>query len=159
MINIIASVGKNGELGINGNLIWHIKDDLIFFRNMTLNHDIIMGRKTFESLPKLLDRRNHIVLTRGKIDNDNIEVCNNIKALVTRYQNKDAFVIGGASIYREFIDYCENIYLTEIDDICENADTFFPEFDKSDYFKVILKRGYDRKLDVRYNHALYKRRH
>ena len=159
MINIIASVGENNELGRKGKLIWPIREDLLFFRDKTIDHDIVMGRKTFESLPKLLDRRHHVVLTRGKINNDEVETRCDILALITRYQDKDAFVIGGETIYRQFIDYAENIYLTEIDDTCESADAFFPEFDKENYTVDILKSGYDKKLDVKYTHVLYRRRH
>lgn len=158
MINIIASVGKNHELGRNGNLIWYIKDDLIFFRNLTINHDIIMGRKTFESLPRVLDKRHHVVLTRGDIDNEEVEVSSDIKALILRYKNKDVFVIGGASIYKAFINYSDNIYLTEIDDECAGADTFFPKFNKDDFYREILKDGYDEKLDIKYKHVLYKKK-
>jgi len=158
MINIIASVGKNNEIGKNGDLIWHIKDDLIFFRNMTIAHDIIMGRRTFESLPKLLDRRHHIVLTRGSIDNKKIEITTDIKALILRYKDKDAFVIGGASIYQEFIDYSDNIYLTEIEDECLDADAFFPNFNKDDFDRKVLKDCQDKKLNITYKHVLYKRK-
>ncbi len=159
MINLIASTGQNRELGKNGKLIWPIKDDLRYFRSVTIDHDIIMGRKTFESLPKLLDRRHHIVLTRNKIDNIEVEVENNIKALIARYKDIDAFVIGGASIYKQFIDYAENIYLTEIEATCEQADAYFPNFDKEKYIKEIIKENYDDKNNLKYNYVLYKRRH
>lgn len=158
MLNIIASVGKNNELGKNGNLIWHIREDLIFFRNMTINHDIIMGRKTFESLPRLLDKRNHIVLTKGNIDNKDVETVQDIKILIMRYKDKDAFIIGGSSIYQQFLEYALNIYLTEIDSICTEADTFFPEFNKENYKRKVLRIDYDDKLKIGYSHVLYKKK-
>lgn len=159
MINIIASVGQNREIGKKGKLIWPIKEDLKYFRSVTIDHDIIMGRKTFESLPKLLDRRHHIVLTKNQINNGKVEMQNNIKALLTRFENKDAFIIGGQSIYEQFIDIAQNIYLTEIEATCTEADAFFPNFDKEKYIKEIIKENYDKQTNLKYTFTLYKRRY
>lgn len=158
MINLIASTGQNNELGKSGKLIWPIKEDLKFFREKTIGHDIIMGRKTFESLPKLLEKRKHIVLTRGKITIPNVEIRNDIKNLITEYKNKDAFVIGGSTVYKQFIKYAQNIYLTEIEAIDLDADAFFPVFDKEKYIKTTLDEKYDETYKVNYKHILYKRR-
>lgn len=158
MINIIASVGQNNELGKKGDLIWPIKQDLKFFREKTIGHDVIMGRKTFESLPKLLDNRRHIVLSNKNLVIPNAEVRSYIKGLVMDYRDKDAFVIGGESIYRSFLEYAKNIYLTEIDDTCIDADTFFPYFDKSKYNREIIDEEYDNVLDLKYKHVIYKKR-
>lgn len=159
MINIIASVGQNREIGKKGKLIWSIKEDLKYFRNVTIDHDIIMGRKTFESLPKILDRRHHIVLTKNQIDSEKVETQSNIKALLTRFENKDAFIIGGQSIYEQFIDFAQNIYLTEIEATCKEADAFFPNFDKEKYIKEIIKENYDKQTNLKYTFTLYKRRY
>lgn len=159
MINIIAAVGKNNELGKDGSLIWPIEEDLKFFREKTIGHSIIMGRKTFESLPKLLDGRKHIVLTKSNKVIPNVEVRSYIKGIVMEFKNKDAFVIGGESIYNIFIPYSENIYLTEIDAECKKADIYFPKFDKDKYIKEIISENHDEKLDLNYRHVLYKRRH
>ena len=158
MINIIASVGQNNELGKKGDLIWPIKKDLKFFREKTIGHDIIMGRKTFESLPKLLEKRKHIILTRSNKIIPNAEIRSYVRGIVLDYRDKDAFVIGGQSVYRSFIDYASNIYLTEIDDMCKDADAYFPKFDKKKYIREIIDEDYDEKYDVNYRHVLYKRR-
>lgn len=158
MINMIASVGQNYELGKNGNLIWPIKKDLKFFRDKTIDHDIVMGRKTFESLPKMLDRRKHIVLTKSNIVIPNAEVRSYIRGIIIDYKDKDVFIIGGSSIYKSFIDYASNIYLTEIEDTCKDADAYFPKFDKEKYERQVIDEDYDEDLKLKYSHVLYKRR-
>lgn len=158
MINMIASVGKNYELGKDGKLIWRVKKDLEFFREKTINHDIIMGRKTFDSLPKLLDGRKNIILTRSNKIIPGAEIRSYIRGIILDYRDKDAFIIGGENVYKSFIDYASNIYLTEIDDECKDADAYFPKFDKEKFNRELLDEDYDDKLDVSYRHVLYKRR-
>ena len=157
-INIIAAIGKNNELGKDNKLIWSIPDDLKFFKEITWGHDIIMGRITFESLPNLLEKRNHIVLTRKKEIIKGAVVYNNINKLIKDYQEKEVFVIGGATIYKQFLEYAENMYLTLIDSECKEADTFFPAFNENEFNKKILKEGYDQNSNLKYKHVLYKRR-
>ena len=137
-LSIIAAIGQNGELGKNNNLIWHLKGDMKFFKDITLGHTIVMGRKTFESLPKLLPGRKHIVLSRNNIDIPEIEVYHDIQSFLKKYQNSDEeiFNIGGASIYKILLDYTDKIYLTEIEKQAE-ADTYFPKFNKDDYNATI----------------------
>lgn len=156
---MIAAVGKNGELGKDGKLIWSIKEDLQFFRDITMGHNIIMGRKTFDSLPKLLDGRKHIVLTKSNKIIPNVEMRGYLKGLITEYKNKDAFIIGGSSVYSQFMPFAENIYLTEIDSICKEADTFFPRFERDSFEREILSENHDEVLNLDYKHVLYKRRH
>lgn len=158
MINMIASVGRNGEIGKDGKLIWPIKKDLKFFRDTTIGCDVIMGMRTFNSLPHLLEGRKNIVLTHRNKIIEGAEIRSYIKGLVCEYRNKDAFVIGGESVYSDFLEYASNIYLTEIDDDCILADAFFPKFNKDNYDKEILFEDYDDQMDVFYKHTLYKRR-
>ena len=84
MISIIASVGRNNELGYKNNLIWHIPDDLSFFREKTLDKKIVMGYNTYKSLPKVLSRREYIVLTHHKIDDDHVMVYSDINELISK---------------------------------------------------------------------------
>ena len=139
MISMIASVGKNMELGKNNNLIWHFKEDMKFFKETTMGHKVIMGRKTYESLPGNLPGREMIVISTKTVDGDVI-VFNDINSIVDKYKNsqEEIFIIGGASIYKEFLPYASKIYLTEIcaEDLA--ADTFFPSFNKDDWNKVII---------------------
>lgn len=158
-LSIIAATGKNNELGLNNNLIWHLKGDMKFFKETTIHHTIIMGRKTFESLPKLLPNRKHIVLSRNNIDIPEIEVYHNIESFLKQYQNsnEEIFNIGGASIYKALLEYTEKIYLTEIE-AAAKADAYFPYFNKENFEKQILDKKTDEQTGIKYKHVLYKRR-
>ena len=108
MISMVFAVGENYELGCNNKLLWHLKNDLINFKKLTLNKTIIMGRKTFESLGRLLPNRKHIVISNNyKTDLEDIEITNDVKEIINRYENseEEVFIIGGASIYKLFEEY------------------------------------------------------
>lgn len=157
-INIIAAIGKNNELGKNGKLIWYLKEDMKFFKNMTMGHPIVMGRKTFESLPKVLPGRKNIVISTNEIINSEIELYKSIKEFLIKYKDfdDDVFIIGGASIYKQFMDLSDKIYLTEIDDEEKYADTFFPKFSINDWEREELSNIEEN--SIKYKHILYKRR-
>lgn len=154
---IIAAIGKNRELGKNNDLIWHLKGDMKFFRETTTGHFIIMGRKTLESLPKLLPNRHHIVLSSSDNFSSEIEHYKTLKELLESLKDRqeEIFIIGGASIYKEFIDLVDKMYLTEIDAECKDADAYFPSFDESKWNKTIIKESEDE--NITYKHILYKR--
>lgn len=157
MISMISAVGKNYEIGKDNKLIWRIPQDMKFFKNVTMGHVVVMGRKTFESLPGELPGRKMIVLSSKNIDGE-VETVKDISLIIDRYLNssEEIFIIGGESIYRQFIDYASNLYLTEIDDECQEADTFFPKIDKNKWDKEILDEGsYN---DVDYQMCRYVRR-
>lgn len=141
MISIIAAIGKNNELGRNGDLVFHIKEDMKYFRDTTSGHTVAMGRKTWESLPGKLKNRTNIVFS-SHIINGADESISDIKEFAQKHQNTDEeiFIIGGGSIYKEFLPFAKNLYLTEVD-ASADADVFFPEFDKSKYDKEIIKKG------------------
>ena len=152
-ISMIAAVGRNLELGKGNELIWHFKEDMKFFKETTTGSSVIMGRKTFESLPKALPNRKNIVITNNR---DYIAgggyVVNSIeKALELAGDN--AFILGGGNIYSQFLPLADKIYLTEIDDECADADTYFPQFDKNDY-TVDFIAEYEVN-DIRFKHICY----
>ena len=157
-INVIAAIGKNNELGKNNDLVWRLKGDMKFFRETTMGHPIVMGRKTFESLPKVLPGRKNIVISSNEILNDEIERYKSIKEFLLKYKefNEDVFIIGGASIYKQFIDLASKLYLTEIDAVDKDADVYFPMFNKSEWNKEIISEKEEN--DIKYNHVLYKRK-
>lgn len=156
MFKLIAAIGKNRELGKNNNLIWHLPNDLAFFKEHTMNHPIIMGYKTYESLPKKLKGREYILLTSKNLDDEDILVFHSKEELLENLDlSRDYFVIGGASIYKQFIDLCDELYLTEINREDNEADTFFPEFDKSMYERTVLASNNDNGIE--YEHVLYRR--
>lgn len=155
---IIAAIGKNRELGKDNNLIWHLPGDLKFFKEATTGHSIIMGRKTLESLPKLLPNRHHIVLSSSNDFTSKIEHYKTLKELLNNLKdkNEEFFVIGGASIYKEFIDIVDKMYLTEIEAECNDADAYFPEFNKNEWNREVLKESKDN--NIPYKHVLYKKK-
>ena len=157
-INVIAAIGKNNELGKNNDLVWRLKGDMKFFRETTMGHPIVMGRKTFESLPKVLPGRKNIVISSNEILNDEIEKYKSIKEFLIKYKEfkEDVFIIGGASIYKQFIDLASKLYLTEIDAVDKDADVYFPMFNKSEWNKEIISEKEEN--DIKYNHVLYKRK-
>jgi len=157
-INIIAAIGKNNELGKNNDLVWRLKGDMKFFRETTMGHPIVMGRKTFESLPKVLPGRKNIVISSNNILNEEIEKYKSIKEFLLKYKEfrEDVFIIGGASIYTQFIDLAKNLYLTEIDAVDKEADVYFPIFNKEEWNKEIISENEEN--NIKYNHVLYKRK-
>ena len=144
--SLIAAVGKNRELGKNGQLIFHIKEDMQFFRETTKGHKIVMGRKTWESLTGKLPNRENIVISRHAVAGADQTITNLDEFITTNKSTaEEIFIIGGGQIYEAFLPHTKTIYLTEIDASAE-ADTFFPDFDKSRYEKTIIKKGRDHDL-------------
>ena len=141
MISISVAVAKNNVIGKDNKLLWHISEDLKRFKMITSNRKIIMGRKTFESLPGILPNREHIVVTRDenfKVDSDKVKIVHDLNSLLEKYSKceDEIFVIGGAEIYKQLLPYTQKIYLTKIDATFE-GDTYFPEINydefKTDY--------------------------
>ncbi len=158
-ITLIAAIGKNNELGKNNDLIWHIKEDLRFFRDKTINKPIVMGINTFNSLPKLLPQRKHIILTHQEVEpSEDVMVFHDIKELLEYIKsNEEEFmIIGGASIYRQFLEYAKKMYLTEIEATDDMADVYFPEFSKEDWDRTVLCEHEEN--DIKYKHLVYTRK-
>lgn len=153
-ISMIAAVGRNLELGKNNDLIWHFKEDMKFFKNTTMGHTVIMGRKTFESLPKALPGRKNIVLSLNpNYTADSAEVISSVEEAVELSKDSEVFVIGGGKIYELMLAYADKIYLTEIEDECKDADTYFPTFDKKIYKREVIA-SYE--VDsIKFSHILY----
>lgn len=140
MLTSIVAADLENNIGKDGKLPWHISEDLKRFRYFTTGSTIIMGRKTFESLPCVLPGRKHIVLTRNKeykVDDPNVEVHHDIKGLLFYIKARKAedailekfFVIGGGEIYKVFMPYIDGIMLTLVNTVIEGADAKFPELD------------------------------
>ena len=125
MITIIAAINKNRGLGFENKLLYWLPNDLKRFKALTTGHTIIMGRKTFESLPKgALPNRRNIVLSKGAHD------------LAHCAEEEDVYIIGGASLYAEALSIADRLCLTEIEDADKEADVFFPEVDKKIWKEV-----------------------
>ncbi len=156
---LIAAIGKNNELGKDNKLIWYLPNDLKFFKEKTMGSPIIMGYNTFKSLPKLLPGRKHIVLTHREIEfPEGVDVFHDKKDLLEslKQYNGNVFVIGGASIYKQFIEDADKMILTEVDKEEKEVDVFFPEFNKKDYEVTLLNENEDN--GIKYKHLEYKRK-
>ena len=157
MISIIAAVGQNLELGLNNQLIWHLKKDLQNFKNMTMGKKVVMGKNTYLSLPGVLKGRTYIILSKSLEEIPGIMIYRDFDELLAFINSLDeeVMIIGGSSIYRQFLPYADNLYLTEIEDTHE-ADAYFPEFDETEY-----ERFADEPItenDVTYRLVRYKKR-
>ena len=132
-LSLIVAVAENGVIGNNNQLIWHLPNDLKQFKRLTTGHCIIMGRKTFESIGKPLPNRTSIIISRNT--GFQIEGCITVSSLgnaileAKKIEKEEAFIIGGAEIYRLALSIVDKIYLTEVHHNYE-GDTFFPEIDK-----------------------------
>lgn len=144
-ISIIAAIGRRRELGKDGGLIWRISDDLKRFRRLTTGHPIIMGRKTFESIGCPLPDRINIVVTRDPAwYAEGVLVATTPDegiALAKARDEEEAFVIGGAEIYRQCLPHTDRLYLTLVDAEDPDADTHFPEY-AADFTKAVSKESH-----------------
>ncbi len=154
MFIIIAAIGKNNELGKNNDLIFHIKEDMKFFRKKTDGHKIVMGHKTWNSLPGKLKNRENIVISRHDFPGPD-KIVHDFEKFVEENKDSDEEIniIGGGTIYHQFLPFAKILYLTEVDKADSTATTFFPEFDKSEYDKEIIKKGAED--DLTYTFAKY----
>lgn len=137
-INIIACISKNRGLGKSNGLLYHIPEDMKRFKALTTGHTILMGRKTYESLPHgALPHRKNIVISKTQSHINGCEVYPSIHDAINQCNDKEIFIIGGASIYQATLPLADRLYLTEVDDISEEADTFFPEINKNEWIEIM----------------------
>lgn len=137
MLSIIVATASNNIIGGDNKLLWHISEDLKRFKEITSGNTIIMGRKTFESLPGILPDRKHVVLTRDKnftVDSKMVEVIHSLDEIVSTYAQSDseAFIIGGGQIYESMLPFTQKIYLTKIKKAFD-GDTKFPLINKAEW--------------------------
>ena len=133
MLSMIFAADENGAIGKDGDLPWRQSSDLQYFKQLTLDKTIVMGRKTWESLPGKLPRRRHLVMSRGTINEVEQTSVNEVLELA---KNEDIFIIGGGEIYQLFLPYTNTVYRTVIHATVDNPDTFGPILSEVD-FKLI----------------------
>lgn len=152
-ISIIVAIAENNAIGLDNKLIYWLPNDLKRFKQLTTGNTIIMGRKTFESLPKgALPNRRNIVLTRNGAPSQfpGAECYSDLEAALSSCStNEEVFIIGGASVYEEGLKIADRLCLTYIHDTPEKADTFFPAFDKSEWTETFRE---DHTSDEKHSH-------
>ena len=161
MLSIIVAVAKNNVIGKDNQLIWHLPEDLKRFKRLTTNHTIIMGRKTFESLGRVLPNRKHVILcndAKMSVDDENVEILDDISKL-KKYKDSEEenFVIGGATIYKLLMPCLDKMYVTHINEEFE-GDVYFPEISENDWKITEREKGLrDEKNPFDYEYVTYER--
>ena len=152
MINIIAAIAENNAIGLKGKLLYWLPADLRRFKTLTTGHTIIMGRKTFESLPKgALPNRRNIVLSRARKDFPGAERFASLEeALASCASEEEVFIIGGASVYAKALPLADRLCLTEVHDTPQDADAFFPDFNR-DEWEVAFREDHEK--DEKHAHS------
>jgi dihydrofolate reductase len=148
MISMISILGRNGAIGNNGGLLWKLPADMTHFKEITLGHTVIMGRKTFASIGRPLPDRANIVLSRDvDYDADECILCQSLEEALGKAHGDEIFIIGGGEIYEQAIFLADKLYLTIVDDQPEEADTFFPDYSE---FKTVLSEEQHQHNDLKY---------
>lgn len=147
MKSIIVAIAQNGTIGDKNALLWHIKEDMRFFRTTTSGHPVIMGRKTFESLgSKPLPKRKNIVITRSDVEFEGAFVAHSLEEAIAMVDDDaEVFIMGGAQIYAQALDIADRMYITRVERDYE-GDTSFPEVDYSKW-KLVAEERYERGED------------
>ena len=157
---MIAAAAENNALGKDNDLVWHLPDDFKRFKRLTSGHHIIMGRKTFESFPKLLPDRTHVIITRKEdySPENTIVVHSMEEALKVSKLDDEAFIIGGGEIYKMGMEHADRIELTRVHGEFE-ADTHFPEIDTSEW-EIVKDQFHDKdeKHDYSFTYLTYERK-
>ena len=161
MISAIVAVDNNWGIGYNGDLLEKIPEDMKYFKELTTNNVVVMGRKTWDSLPKkpLPDRTNIIISNKGNLLLENGAIRLSLDDLllgITDFED-DVFVIGGGQIYKELLPYCEKVYLTKIHKSFDNVDTYFPNLDELDDWCFKCSHGVKTYKDFTYEFMEYDR--
>jgi len=160
-LSIIVAIADNNAIGKDNQLLWHLSEDLKRFKQLTTHHTIVMGKKTFESLPiKPLPNRRSIVITDDL--NEKIEGClmaYSIEDAVNKCdETQENFIIGGGSIYKQFMPITNKLYLTKVHKDFD-ADTFYPEIDFSEWEIIESQENlFDEKSELNYSYLIYKRK-
>lgn len=160
MISIIVAIAENYAIGKNNDLLWHIPEDLKRFKRITSGHKIIMGKRTYESLPyHPLKNRTNIVIS--DIPGDRYEGCvmaySIEEAMEHCLPDEECFIIGGGMVYRQFLPLADKLYITWVDKAFE-ADIYFPEIDPDTWEETEREEGDGEGLDFTYSFVTYERK-
>lgn len=171
MISIIVAVAANNAIGRGNRLLWHLSQDLKYFKEVTTGHPVVMGRKTYESIGRPLPGRRNIVLTRsGKLESAQIknpatttlEAISGIEEFLKLAQEapqEEFFIVGGGELYRTMLPYADKLYITHIEATVEDADTFFPQIEPEIWSLERCSQRYsDQENNLEFRFALYTRK-
>jgi dihydrofolate reductase len=150
MLNLIVATANNNVIGLGGKMPWHLPAELAYFKQVTMGHPIIMGRKTFESIGRVLPgRRNIVVSANSAWQHEGVEVATSVDTALALVAGQSAFVIGGATLYAAALPIADRVYLTSIHANVD-GDTFFPPLPETEWQETSRrarpkdeKNGYD----------------
>jgi len=132
----IVAVSEDGVIGRNGDLPWRLSGDLQWFKKITMGHTILMGRKTWDSLPKALPGRENWVLSRRNLRSEGMRLFSSLKDVAEHLPDRQTlFVIGGGEVYRQALPLCHELYITQVHQKVPDGDAFFPEY--RDQFEAV----------------------
>lgn len=156
---IIAAVADNGAIGKGNALLWHIADDMRYFRKTTSGHAVIMGRRTFESIGRPLPKRRNIVLSGTMAPAEDVLVAGSLDEAFALAEGDDAcFIIGGAEVYRQAMPLADKLYITEVHVVAPDADVFFPEIPPEMWKEDSRSRVYtDPESGISFEFVIYSR--
>ena len=156
----IACVGKNGELGQDNQLLFHLPEDMAFFKQTTMGHPVLMGRKTWESIGHPLPGRRNFVVSRDPSLTlpEGVELVSDLSKFIAENSGskEEIFVIGGANLYAQLLPFCRTLYLTEVSASAPGADAFFPDFQRGSFLRKSLGQG--AKDNLQYEFVKYERK-
>lgn len=161
MISLIAAIGKNNEIGKGNTLLWSLPADMKHFKEITISHTVIMGRKTFESIGKPLPNRRNIVITRNAdYKKEGVEIAHSLTGALDLIEdkNEEVFIIGGAELYKETIKIADKLYITHVEKEDKDADAFFPEIIPIEFLQTSREEHKkDKKNTYNYSFVTYNR--
>lgn len=161
MVNIIVAVADNGAIGKDNSLLWHIREDLKYFKKVTMGCPVIMGRRTFESIGRPLPGRQNIVVSRSETHAlpEGVLPAGSLEEAVSKAEGDEMFVIGGGQIYRQALPLADRLYVTEVHVTVEDADTFFPEIDAGQWEEESRTAPQtDAESGIEYEFVVYRRK-
>ncbi|MDR2917752.1 MAG: dihydrofolate reductase [Tannerella sp.] len=156
IVSIIVAMDENRSIGKDQQLLWRLPNDMKFFKETTTGHTVIMGRKTFESLPKgaLPNRKNIVLSSNPALHYDNCTVCHSLTdALMLTKTEEEVFIIGGGNVYEQALPIADKLYLTIVHHIFNEATVFFPEIDRN-IWEEITKTEYPKDDKNPYAHTI-----
>lgn len=154
MIILVAAVAKNWAIGKNNAMLWHLPNDFKHFKNITSGNIILMGRKTFESLPGVLPNRKHLIITKQLNYNvpNNCEIYPTIESALDKYKDQNIYIIGGGEIYKQTLPIANKLELTIVDEYFEDADAYFPKIDWN-YWEILYKEEHNKDEKHKFNYT------
>ncbi len=159
MVSIIVAIARDGVIGNNNSLLWHITEDMRYFRAVTSGHAVVMGRKTYDSIGRPLPKRRNVVITRQDISIEGCEVAHSLEeALAMHSGEEEIFIIGGAEIYSLAMPLANRFYLTRVD-ASYSGDTHFPEWSAEEW-QMISSENFERGAEFEhpFSFEVYERR-